>query len=59
MLESAEAVTHNLSIQVEDLLDQDNTMEDFADASGTEFEIPAGFDDLIDIEDSNMRTYWL
>ncbi|WJX46503.1 hypothetical protein P8452_33297 [Trifolium repens] len=63
MLESAEAVTDNLSIQVEDnaldLLEQDNTMEDFADASGTEFEFPAGFDDLIDIDDSNMRTYWL
>ncbi|XP_004504860.1 GATA transcription factor 19-like [Cicer arietinum] len=63
ILESAEAVTDNLSIQLEnnvlDLHEQDNTMEDFADASGTEFEIPAGFDDQVDIDDSNMRTYWL
>ncbi|AES90599.1 putative transcription factor TIFY family [Medicago truncatula] len=63
MLEAAEAVTDNLSIQVEnnalDLHEQDNTMADFVDASGTEFEIPLCFDDQVNIDDSNMRTYWL
>ncbi|CAK8577942.1 unnamed protein product [Lathyrus sativus] len=63
MLESAEAVVDNLSIQVEnnalDLHGQDKTMEDLADASGIEFEIPAGFDDQVDIDDPNMRTFWL
>ncbi|XP_058733255.1 GATA transcription factor 24-like [Vicia villosa] len=63
VLESAEAVIDNLSIQVEnnalDLHEQDKTMEDLADASGIEFEIPAGFDYQVDIDDPNMRTYWL
>ncbi|KAI5386174.1 GATA transcription factor 19 [Lathyrus oleraceus] len=63
MLESAEAVIDNLSIQVEnnalDLHEQDKTMEDLADASGIEFEIPAGFDDQVDIDDPNLRTFWL
>ncbi|KAI4299173.1 hypothetical protein L6164_032656 [Bauhinia variegata] len=61
MLENAEADS-NLTIQVEnpamDLHDQE-TLDDLADASGTEFEIPAGFDEQVDIDDSNMRTYWL
>ncbi|XP_054777830.1 GATA transcription factor 24-like [Prosopis cineraria] len=60
-LETAEAVTDNLSIQVENLavnLHEEDTLEDLADASGTEFEIPTGFDEQIDIDDSNL-TYWL
>ncbi|KAF7803778.1 GATA transcription factor 19-like [Senna tora] len=61
MVEAIKAVTDNLSIQVEnpavDLHEQD-TLEDIADASGTEFEIPAGFDEQVDIDDSNMKTYW-
>ncbi|KAG5023207.1 GATA transcription factor 24 [Glycine soja] len=59
---TAESVTDNLSIQVENhalSLHEQDTLEDLADASGTEFEIPAGFDDQVDIDDSNMRTYWL
>lgn len=60
---TAESVTDNLPIQVENhalsLHEQDTTLEDLADASGTEFEIPAGFDEQVDIDDSNMRTYWL
>ncbi|KAK8472465.1 hypothetical protein PHAVU_002G213800 [Phaseolus vulgaris] len=60
---TAESVTDNLPIQVENhalsLHGQDTTLEDLADASGTEFEIPAGFDEQVDIDDSNMRTYWL
>ncbi|XP_061358332.1 GATA transcription factor 19-like [Gastrolobium bilobum] len=62
VLETAEAVTDNLSIQVENhalSLHEQDTLEDLADASGTEFEIPAGFDEQVDIDDSNMRTYWL
>ncbi|QCD84187.1 pseudo-response regulator 1 [Vigna unguiculata] len=59
---TAESVTDNLSIQVENHalgLHEQDTLEDLADASGTEFEIPAGFDEQVDIDDSNMRTYWL
>ncbi|XP_019420264.1 PREDICTED: GATA transcription factor 19-like isoform X1 [Lupinus angustifolius] len=64
IIETAETVTNNLSIQVEhhDLSVHEqlqDTLEDLADASGTEFEIPAGFDEQVDIDDSNMRTYWL
>ncbi|KAK7363064.1 hypothetical protein VNO77_05193 [Canavalia gladiata] len=62
VLETAEAVTDNLSIQVENhalSLHEQDTLEDLADTSGTEFEIPAGFDEQVDIDDSNMRTYWL
>ncbi|XP_028772097.1 GATA transcription factor 19 [Neltuma alba] len=61
-LETAEAVTDNLSIQVENLdvnLHEQDTLEDLADASGTDFEIPTGFDEQIDIDDSNLKTYWL
>lgn len=57
-----ESVTDNLSIQVENQalnLHEQDTLEDLADASGTEFEIPAGFDDQVDMDDSNLRTYWL
>ncbi|KAL2343849.1 hypothetical protein Fmac_005134 [Flemingia macrophylla] len=57
-----ESVTDNLSIQVENQalsLREQDTLEDIADASGTEFDIPAGFDDQVDIDDSNLRTYWL
>ncbi|CAJ1936151.1 unnamed protein product [Sphenostylis stenocarpa] len=45
---TAESVTDNLSIQVENhalSLHEQDTLEDLADASGTEFEIPAGFDE--------------
>ncbi|RDX77737.1 GATA transcription factor 24, partial [Mucuna pruriens] len=59
---TAESVTDNLSIQVENhalSLHEQDTLEDLADASGTEFEIPAGFDEQVDIDDSNLRTYWL
>lgn len=59
---TAESVTDNLSIQVENQalsLHEQDALEDLADASGTEFEIPAGFDDQVDIDDSNLRTYWL
>ncbi|KAJ1387028.1 Zinc finger, GATA-type [Sesbania bispinosa] len=62
ILETAEAVTDNLPIQMENhalSLHEQDAIEDLADASGTEFEIPAGFDDQVDIDDSNMRTYWL
>ncbi|KAF7843029.1 dynamin-related protein 3A-like [Senna tora] len=47
-LETAEAVTDNLSIQVENLdvnLHEQDTLEDLADASGTDFDIPSGFDE--------------
>ncbi|KAK7252273.1 hypothetical protein RIF29_36106 [Crotalaria pallida] len=59
-IETAETVTNNLSIQVEnrDLVLSD-TLEELANASGTEFEISACFDEQVDIDDSNMRTYWL
>ncbi|KAI4296448.1 hypothetical protein L6164_036405 [Bauhinia variegata] len=57
-----ETDNNDLPIQVEnpvmDLHDQE-TLDDLADASGTEFEIPAGFDEQVDIDASNMRTYWL
>ncbi|TKY59446.1 GATA transcription factor 28 [Spatholobus suberectus] len=59
---TVESVTDNLSIQVENQalrLHEQDTLEDLADASGTEFEIPAGFDDQVDIDDPNLRTYWL
>ena len=59
---TAESVTNNLSVRLENhalILHEQDTLEDLADASGTEFEIPAGFDDQVDIDDSNMRTYWL
>ncbi|CAI8617969.1 unnamed protein product [Vicia faba] len=63
MVESAEAVIDNLSIQVEnnalDLQELDKTMEDLADASGIDFEIPSCFDDQVDVDDPHMRTYWL
>ncbi|KAK7319505.1 hypothetical protein RJT34_04226 [Clitoria ternatea] len=62
ILETAEAVTDNLSIQVEDhalSLHEQDALEDLADASGTEFEIPADFELQVDIDVSNMRTYWL
>ncbi|BAT73901.1 hypothetical protein VIGAN_01146000 [Vigna angularis var. angularis] len=62
LIGTAESVTDNLSIQVENhalSLHEQDTLEDLADASGTEFEIPAGFDEQVDIDDSNMRTYWL
>ncbi|XP_027346167.1 GATA transcription factor 19-like isoform X2 [Abrus precatorius] len=62
ILDTAEAVTDNLSMQVENhalSLHEQDTLEDLADASGTEFDIPAGFDEQVDIDDSNMRTYWL
>ncbi|KAI9110447.1 hypothetical protein K1719_018607 [Acacia pycnantha] len=61
-LETAEAVTDNLSIQVENLdvnMHEQDTLEDLANASGTDFEIPTGFDEQIDIDDSNLKTYWL
>ncbi|XP_016177788.1 GATA transcription factor 24 [Arachis ipaensis] len=64
-LDTAEAVTNDSSIQMENnalsIHQEDNKLEDFADASGTEFDIPACFDEQvdIDIDDSNMRTYWL
>ncbi|KAG5014963.1 hypothetical protein JHK85_021099 [Glycine max] len=59
---TAESVTNNLSVRLENhalILHEQDTLEDLADASGTEFEIPAGFDDQVDIDDANMRTYWL
>ncbi|KAK7400378.1 hypothetical protein VNO78_11584 [Psophocarpus tetragonolobus] len=58
---TAESVTNSLSIQVENhalSLREQDALEDL-DASGTEFEIPSGFDEQVDIDDSNMRTYWL
>ncbi|KAL1336179.1 hypothetical protein HN51_030591 [Arachis hypogaea] len=64
-VDTAEAVTNDSSIQMENnalsIHQEDNKLEDFADASGTEFDIPACFDEQvdIDIDDSNMRTYWL
>ncbi|MED6197199.1 hypothetical protein PIB30_054412 [Stylosanthes scabra] len=64
-LDTVEAVTNDVSIQMENnalsIHQEDNNLEDFADASGTEFDIPACFDEQvdIDIDDSNMRTYWL
>ncbi|KAJ7968315.1 GATA transcription factor [Quillaja saponaria] len=37
--------------------DEQKYFEDFAIAS--EFEIPTGFTEQVDVDDSNMRTYWL
>ncbi|XP_030943486.1 GATA transcription factor 19-like isoform X2 [Quercus lobata] len=60
-LDVAEAVTEHLSIQLDNPsigLDEQETLDELANASGTEFEIPENFDDQVDIDDSSMVTDW-
>ncbi|KAK7822091.1 gata transcription factor 24 [Quercus suber] len=57
-LDVAEAVTKHLSIQLDNPsigLDEQETLDELANASGTEFEIPENFDDQVDIDDSSMN----
>uniref|UniRef100_A0A5B7ANS3 Putative GATA transcription factor 24-like isoform X2 n=1 Tax=Davidia involucrata TaxID=16924 RepID=A0A5B7ANS3_DAVIN len=59
-LETAEAVTDNSPIRVENSsvnLDEQETFDELANVSGTEFEIPASFDEQVDI-DSHLGTHW-
>ncbi|KAA8536388.1 hypothetical protein F0562_028866 [Nyssa sinensis] len=59
-LETAETVTDNSPIQVENSsvnLDDQETLDELANASGTEFEIPTSFDEQVDI-DSHLGTGW-
>lgn len=58
LLETAEAVTDHLSIQLPVDLDEQETLDELANASGTEFEIPENFDEQVDIDVSNMETDW-
>ncbi|KAK8529785.1 hypothetical protein V6N13_102684 [Hibiscus sabdariffa] len=49
--------SHPFLIQVENSsvnLDNEETMEELADASGSDFEIPSHFDEQVDIDDTNM-----
>uniref|UniRef100_A0A2N9F0J9 Uncharacterized protein n=1 Tax=Fagus sylvatica TaxID=28930 RepID=A0A2N9F0J9_FAGSY len=60
-LDTAEAVANHLSIQLENPsldLDEQETLDELANASGTEFEIPENFDEQVDIDDSSMGTNW-
>ncbi|CAL5377661.1 unnamed protein product [Camellia sinensis] len=59
-LEATEAVTDNSAVQVENSsanLDDQETLDELASASGTEFEIPTNFDEQVDV-DSHMVTGW-
>ncbi|KAL7206087.1 hypothetical protein ACSBR2_018908 [Camellia fascicularis] len=59
-LEATEAVTDNSAVQVENSsanLDDQETLDELASASGTEFEIPTNFDEQVDV-DSHMGTGW-
>ncbi|KAF5444230.1 hypothetical protein F2P56_036719 [Juglans regia] len=60
-MQTTEVVTDHLSIELEnpsvDLGDQE-TIDELANASGTEFEIPENFDEQVDIDVSNMGTDW-
>ncbi|XP_062176386.1 GATA transcription factor 19-like isoform X4 [Alnus glutinosa] len=48
LLETAEAVTDHLSIQLPTVdLDEQETLDELANASGTEFEIPENFDEQV------------
>ncbi|GMJ12892.1 hypothetical protein HRI_004958400 [Hibiscus trionum] len=38
--------------------DMQETLEELADASGSDFEIPLHFDEQVDIDDTNIRTMW-
>ncbi|KAH7518750.1 hypothetical protein FEM48_Zijuj09G0204100 [Ziziphus jujuba var. spinosa] len=62
MLETDEAVTNHISVQMENSsveLDEQDTLDDFANASGSEFEIPGNFDEQVhDVYDCNMGTHW-
>ncbi|XP_062024964.1 GATA transcription factor 19-like [Rosa rugosa] len=62
MLETAEAATNHVSIQMENSsvnLDEQENLEELANASGTEFEIPANFEEqVVDFYDCNMETHW-
>ncbi|XP_024167425.1 GATA transcription factor 19 isoform X2 [Rosa chinensis] len=62
MLETAEAATNQVSIQMENSsvnLDEQENLEELANASGTEFEIPANFEEqVVDFYDCNMETHW-
>ncbi|XP_059445747.1 GATA transcription factor 19-like [Corylus avellana] len=54
LLETA-AVTDHLSIQLPPVdLDEQETLDELANDSGTEFEIPENFDEQVDIDVSNM-----
>ncbi|VVA38567.1 PREDICTED: GATA [Prunus dulcis] len=63
MLETAEAATTNhISIQMENStvnFDEQENLDEFCNASGTEFEIPANFDEqVVDFYDCNIETHW-
>ncbi|GLT68564.1 hypothetical protein SLA2020_407830 [Shorea laevis] len=64
-IETCQAVPHNLlPIQVPNssanLDDEDlqETLDELANASGSDFEIPSHFDEQVDIDDTNMGTGW-
>ncbi|GLT77729.1 hypothetical protein SLA2020_492900 [Shorea laevis] len=61
-VETAQAITHNLlPIQVQNSsgnLDDEETLDEFANASGSDFDIPSHFDEQVDIDDTNMGTGW-
>ncbi|KAB1206685.1 GATA transcription factor 24 [Morella rubra] len=60
-LEPAEAVGDPLSIQLENPsgdLGEQETIDELANASETEFEIPENFDEQVDIDISSMETDW-
>ncbi|XWS39791.1 hypothetical protein CRYUN_Cryun18bG0084700 [Craigia yunnanensis] len=56
--------SHPFPIQVEnssvnlDDEDMQETLEELADASGSDFEIPSHFDEQVDIDDTNLGTEW-
>ncbi|KAF3435110.1 hypothetical protein FNV43_RR22197 [Rhamnella rubrinervis] len=72
MQETDEVVNNHISIQVENSSvehDEQDTLDDFANASGTEFEISGNFDEqcefmnaktlqVHDVYDCNMGTHW-
>ncbi|KAL6211438.1 hypothetical protein ACLB2K_016664 [Fragaria x ananassa] len=62
MLETAEAGRNQVSIQMENSsvnLDEQENLDELANASGTTFEIPANFEEqVVDFYDCNMETDW-
>ncbi|XP_022763632.1 GATA transcription factor 19-like isoform X4 [Durio zibethinus] len=47
----------NSSVNLDDE-DMQETLEELADASGSDFEIPSHFDEQVDIDDNNVGTAW-
>ncbi|XP_021300639.1 GATA transcription factor 19-like isoform X2 [Herrania umbratica] len=47
----------NSSVNLDDE-DMQETLEELADASGSDFEIPSHFDEQVDIDDTNIGTEW-